>query len=570
MRLHLGHCLPPYPGLEHVGWPIVTPDGRLCRTLVRMIDGLYASQLVDELISFMSDRFGWPSTLLRQGTIGLMEELAEAGVQTANGVLSAASFDDLKSQARAQFLEDPGLGSMQARGPLLAQIPRDAKEFTPSSFKYKSWIFAIPGLMASYIHSWRTEFEKPAYSDASGPTFTNAFTASDAASFLASHLFHVGLSGSYLSRWLDYRVRHDPASYNLDELMGQIEDLVQNGRGEFQILVALARPAQNEIRSLPGWMDAKSARRWILDNRLKAPRTIHGGVVYKYEQWDLDKALLSAAKAINRLRQRMILKTGGAPVFIGTVWIAGVKSPQRLPEISQLGRMLTPGYELGDPQVDAAASDNRLEVAVELLVAGLSEVGPSAAGTLWASLEALLAAPGDPDRIQVAHRAGDIALVALVRASMQRSLGLLFSRSAEENLTKRLVVHNAQDRLMEFEKALRRNDHETLAHDYTRLALSRTKRLLDADALGRNREELRQTLRGLYRQRNLVLHGGITDSPLLESILRSSAPLVTAIINRYARASSDQVVDPHIFAYEMLVRIEGYLADPRAAVEAFW
>ena len=84
------------------------------------------------------------------------------------------------------------------------------------------------------------------------------------------------------------------------------------------------------------------------------------------------------------------------------------------------------------------------------------------------------------------------------------------------------------------------------------------------------RTELRQTLLGLYRQRNLVLHGGITDSPLLDDILRSSSPVVTAVVNRYARAAADYTMDPHVFAYDMFVRLEKYLADPGIVIESFW
>jgi hypothetical protein len=266
----------------------------------------------------------------------------------------------------------------------------------------------------------------------------------------------------------------------------------------------------------------------------------------------------------------MMLKTGKAPQFHGLAWIVGVKDARRLPAISRLGKELTPGYEIGAPQIEAASSNDRLEVAVELLLAGLSEGGPSAAGTLWAALEALLAAPGDPDRVEVAYRAGDIALVAMIRSSIQISLGLLFSRCRNDALTQRLRSIDGEARLVEFEAALRRGDHESVGNRAVRVALSHSRRLLDPDSLMEKRKELRQTLLGLYRQRNLVLHGGITDSPLLDGILRSSPPLVTAVVNRYARATADHILDPHVFAYDMFVRLEKYLVDPGIIIESFW
>jgi len=494
-----------------------------------------------------------------------MEELAGAGAQTADGILSSASFDDLKSQTRDQIIRDPGMGPMPVRGPLLSQIPRNSMEFTPASFKYKTWVSAIPNAKDEYIQNWRVEFQNQGYSDTPG-SISDLASPAESASFLASHLLYLGLTSSYVSRWLNYRVQHDPLSYNLDKILEEMADLIRKGRGRMEVLVILARPPQEKVRSTQGWLDVRSVRNWLANNRLAAPRTIHGGILFDSDQWELDGALLNVAKAVHRLRQRAIIKTGRAPTFYGTAWIAGVNNPRHLPLTSQAGKAMTRGYELSDPQVEAPTSDNRLEVAVDLLSAALSESGPSAAGTLWATLEALLAAPGDPDRIQVANRAADVALVALVQASIHISLGTLFSRCPEDALMLRLRGLDKADRLVQFEYALRRDEHDGLSHRNTRLALSHTRRLFEPEVLQMRREELRQTLRGLYRQRNLVLHGGITDAPLLEGILRSSTPLVAAVVNLYARASQDNTVDPHIFAYEMYVRIERYLADPRDIV----
>ena len=241
-------------------------------TLHLMIKGTYAAQLADELLRLLSDRAGWPTTLFRQSTIGLMEELAVAGSQTADGVLSSASFEDLKTQVRDQILRDPGLGSMRVRGPVLSLVPRDPKEFVPSSFKHKSWVSTVPGFRDDYIKNWRIESSTKAYADESGPTFPHAVSSYDSACFLASHLLHLGITNSYLSRWLNYRVQHDPLDYELDGLLEQIEILVKGGRFREQILVALSRPPQEEIRSMQGWLNTSATRAWLDSHGLQAPR----------------------------------------------------------------------------------------------------------------------------------------------------------------------------------------------------------------------------------------------------------------------------------------------------------
>lgn len=546
-----------------------------------MIEGLYANKLADELSRLVNDRPGWTATLFRQSSIGLMEELAVAGTQVANGILSGSSFDDLKSQVYSQILTDPGLGSMQARGPMLAQIPRDSKEFVSSSFKHKAWVFSIPKFRENYINCWRNELVSEKYQDAQAPLFKGAVPPYDAACFLASHLLQLGISRSYWARWLDYRMLHDPQNYTLDDLLREIEEIYTKGPGLFRIMVALARPPQEDIRSLRNWLPAKSVREWLSEQSLDGPRRLHGGILYETEQWDLDSALMNVAMAVHRLRQRLLLKTGRAPEFHGKAWIKGVRASRVLPNVSQIGRALVPGYEFGDDaQAEAAASENRLEVAIDLLQAVLSEPGPGTTGILWAALEGLLAAPGDPDKIQVCKRAADISLVALVRTSMQVSIGTLVSRCPDEAVSQRIRRLGQSGGLAEFEQSIRRGDHDTITHRSTRVMLSHARSLLDADVLRAKRIELEQTFRGLYRQRNLILHGGITDAPLLHSIFRSSAPLVTAVVNRYARAIQDgmrdphlfayDIRDPHLFAYDMYTKIEGYLNDPKSATESFW
>ena len=51
-------------------------------------------------------------------------------------------------------------------------------------------------------------------------------------------------------------------------------------------------------------------------------------------------------------------------------------------------------------------------------------------------------------------------------------------------------------------------------------------------------------LRRLYRHRNLVLHGGKTDAVGLRSILRVSAPLMGAAMDRIAHAWFGDGVEP--------------------------
>jgi hypothetical protein len=51
-------------------------------------------------------------------------------------------------------------------------------------------------------------------------------------------------------------------------------------------------------------------------------------------------------------------------------------------------------------------------------------------------------------------------------------------------------------------------------------------------------------LRRLYRQRNIVVHGGITASVAMEATLRTAAPLVGAGLDRIVHAKLSAHVRP--------------------------
>lgn len=66
--------------------------------------------------------------------------------------------------------------------------------------------------------------------------------------------------------------------------------------------------------------------------------------------------------------------------------------------------------------------------------------------------------------------------------------------------------------------------------------------------LGRVNASLRGALRRLYRQRNIVLHGGSTRSVALRASLRTAGPLVGAALDRVAHGYAACDVAPLVLA----------------------
>lgn len=65
-----------------------------------------------------------------------------------------------------------------------------------------------------------------------------------------------------------------------------------------------------------------------------------------------------------------------------------------------------------------------------------------------------------------------------------------------------------------------------------------------AQVLGRVESYIKSSLRRLYRQRNLVMHGGALRPVALESTARTAGPLVGALLDRLSVAVHQQEHDP--------------------------
>jgi hypothetical protein len=245
-------------------------------------------------------------------------------------------------------------------------------------------------------------------------------------------------------------------------------------------------------------------------------------------------------------------KTGRTPNFHDKVWIKGVAQPRRLPVREGLGKSL-PAYEFSNPSLETPESENRLEVAIEFLHGAVDSIGASAAGMSWTALESLFASPGDEQRgVQVANRASDVALVAYVRSQIQDCLGALRGHARKDPISVELTGLEGLERIRRVESLLTTGDYERVSNASVRLDLAHAAELLTVDGLTCKRADIRAFVLDLYRQRNVTLHGGITDSPLLSATLRDAVPIVSAVVNRYAsrNRSSDRTTDSLVFAFE--------------------
>lgn len=521
-----------------------------------MLTTPYAAELAGEMNRYLNSRFGWTTTLFQQSTPDLLQELLVAGSQVANGVLSSSSFDELNNQVKHQFFRDPGLGDMTTRTVLGAVLPKNSDEFSDTSHKYRAMSSAMPDIKKAYLDNWKAELSNSAYSLATFPR--SLMAPGEVGAYLTAFLLGLGMNPDRLVKWLDYRLTFAKSPITLAQFLDQLIDMRNNSYGLLDVMIVADHTAAPSARPIDGWLTAKEVKGWLTSNGFTPPRTIHGGILYKSNQWDIYGALEAIGGTIRRLQRRGTLKSGKSLSFYSTAWIKGVRNPQKIPDNSPIYTLL-PGYQLETPSLASPPSSNRLEVAVEFVEAAATVEGPSAAGMLWASLETLLAAPRDTTKMDVVRRGADIGLIAFIRSEISNSLGVILGRCKDEPLGIALASTPWDDRLNRLEIALKAAEYETLKRAGPRIHLRHVARLLDQSYIKGMRATFQHILAGLYRQRNLVLHGGITDGPLIDSYLRCGYPLASAIVNRYARANETAFVDPQVFAFRASASIEEHL-----------
>lgn len=191
----------------------------------------------------------------------------------------------------------------------------------------------------------------------------------------------------------------------------------------------------------------------------------------------------------------------------------------------------------GDPAIDSA-----LELVSHLDYGQ----GPVAVAGGWSAVEFLLGGPGDAKAVLAADR-----LAALVACSWPRAelttIAQNRMRKINDPLSAELTgLATNRERCERLIVELRAGRRLGLPFRSDGAAVHRMARLIKdpASVLNDVRSHVQESIRRLYRQRNLVLHGGRTRGVALEATLRTVAPLVGAGVDRVVHAYLTTLADP--------------------------
>ncbi len=486
-------------------------------------DELTAARLLD----FFGWNTRWNRALWDIGTILSLKEVLEASEAVRDGVLSQAALDWLMKRVEVAVGRDCGAGD-KPQHQLLQSCLRSSLRC--GGFEWNVLQQAIGFVETDYLSRWAGALRQ-------GVTVK----PERAARYIAAHLLDAGFSADYLHRWWKYRVRHETGTRDLADIIDEAHSLIAAPPKTWQVLVPFA-VFPGGANSAPQWRDAQTVAAWLAkeDPRSGAIRQV-GGWEAAIPARDPAAAVVQAAELVERIAARVTIGTRRHVLPVGSAWVKGerrrraLRVPRRV-EILSLER---------EGQLFVQTPPTKFDAAIELL-GTLDEgaAGPAVASG-WAAIEALLSAPGEED-VAAADRLAALVACSFPRAELT-TLAYAHEKAANDAVaqTIRAAVSNRDKAsivaqvLLGGQPPAWNDPSDRAASDRMLNVLQRPQEVLrdvQAHAIG--------AFRRLYRQRNLVLHGGRTNAIALVPALRAAAPLVGAGVDRIAHAHLVGKIDP--------------------------
>lgn len=507
----------------------------------------YAAHVTARLLDFFADTTPWPRRLWDISSALALEEAWEAGDWQRQQVLSPSAVSWYLHMLERVLGPDRGLGESQLHKEL-TQLLRSG--LAPDSQQRRRLRQLLPLVTEGYLSRWRQAVESPT------PPSPERLSRA-----VATHLLDRGWSAGRLHRWVHETRRRPDAT--LRQLLKTAEGMADAEDTAFEVMVPFVSLPNHQALAveLPEWRSPPAAAAWFEAQRLERPPRQNGGFVYGIKAKDATAAARAAGALVLRLQARSsFARTGrGRLEPVGQVWVAGhpypspVQPPARGADVLSLKRERT---------MYSVTGSDRLDDALEL-AAPLNE-GPSAPAVsgAWAAIESLLYHPGD--RADTAGRAvAADRLAALVACSWPRAeltaLSYRHSPQQADELSRSLQrTKTNAERCELVAKALASEAALALSSPSDMAACQRMSRLLanPRRELGDVREVFTGALRRLYRQRNIVAHGGTTAAVALDATLRTAAPLVGAGLDRLVHAALTLGIEP----LDLSARAENSLA----------
>lgn len=506
------------------------------RSAARLSADPYASHVLARLLDFFQDTTPWPRRLWEISSVLALEEAVECGHWTRRRVLSEASVSWYLRELERQLGPDRGLGDTQLRkeltGLLRSKLPADSRE-------RRRLTLLLPAIKDGYLSRWAESVDgvKP-------PSPERLARA------LATCLLDSGHSSGRLHHWAR-RLGLCPDVTLADLLSGACE-LAEQPDQTFDVLVPFISVPDHEALAsqLPEWRSPRATSSWFAAQGVGDPPRQNGAFVFQFAAKDAIAAARMAGALVRRLdaRRSYTRRAKKSLEPVGRVWIAGRAGSLPLTPADRGVSVLS---LVSEKTMYSVNESDRLDEALERAAPlNTGSVATAAAGG-WAAIESLLYHPGDQADREEGRAVVADRMAAIVTCSWPRSeLTTLSYRcvpAPESDLARSLSECGSNiERSRVIASALRSGTSLPLSSSRDLAAAERMKAVLSAPQpqLRDVSVILRCVFRRLYRQRNIVLHGGSTGAVALEAAVRSAAPLIGAGLDRLVHAQLIEGVGP--------------------------
>jgi hypothetical protein len=474
------------------------------------------------LLDFFNWVTPWHRWLWSPGVVLTLKEVLEASEAVHVGVLSEGALRNLLNTAVTLAGPDPGTGTAEQKR-LLQQSLKSDFEFRGLDYLTVQQI--TEDIEGNYLGRWAIALNETGESP--DPERT--------ARAISSHLLDAGLSSDFLHRWWTFKIRHEGAMRSLPELVAEAHELVRRTPRDYRVLVAFEAAPAGKSGMPPRWLDAPTVSEWLRTNGFDVTGIRQtGGVWIAVSARDAWSAVEAAGETVDRLTARVAVGTHGQLTPIQSAWVAGEK---RLFQLRRRRRRVEVHALHREDQLYSDAQTSIVDAAIELLGPLASgSPSPAVAGG-WAAIEALLSGPGDAERAMAGDRMASLVACSFPRAELT-ALSYRIEEAGGDIAHRLRLCSSNRDRADVIAKAVQSGEALILTDDSDVAALARVRALL-ADpyrTLHDIESHAAAAFRRLYRQRNMVLHGGKTDAVALRASLRTAAPLVGAGMDRIAHA----------------------------------
>lgn len=507
----------------------------------------YAGHVVARLLDFFADTSPWTRRLWEVSSVLALQEAAEAGDWVRMRVLSQGAVSWYLRALERQLGPDRGLGDTQLRKELTILL---RSGLAPDSRDRRRLIQLMPMIRNNYVPRWVTavDLEPPP-------------SAERLARAVATYLLDCGHSSGQLHRWV--RTLCLQPETRLVDLLTQAVTLADQEDQSFEVLVPFVSVPDHQTLAahLPEWYTPTRASAWFAENKIDRPPRHNGAFLYTFTAKDAVAAARAAGAKVRRLEARRSYARGSKRLDpIGRVWVAGHPDPLPLLPPERGANVLS--LESNRTMYSVNQSD-RLDEALELAAPLNAGPAASAAAGAWAAIESLLFHPGDQADVEEGRAVAADRLAAVIACSWPRAefttLSYRHKAATSDVISEELrACRSNMERSEVVAQALATGTGLALRSPADVAAAERMKSVLNApyQQLRDVRRIIQGVLRRLYRQRNIVVHGGNTAAIALNSALRTAAPLIGAGIDRLVHAQLVNQVEP----LDLAARAENSLA----------